>query len=304
MKRAIALYRAGLNGYETLSSLIYSAIRFRYLALSAFDTAESARSDALVVAMNGPTLGEDLSRIDDAFAFDGADFAVANHFADTDYFELRKPRHYFFSDPYFWDDASDVKLIEKRLATFDRIAAQTAWPMQIYFPVHANSSAFASSFADHHHIVLRPFNSAALPTSYGALLAAAWKRNFCAPYGQNVLIHVIFGGIQLGYRQIGIAGAGFSFHEQIHVDQRDNTFMKRRRHIYGESVECAFLNQNKTEPARVVTEFQALYNAFRSLEAVAAYGMSRGCSIVNYSRYSYLDMFDRPSRSSIESEMS
>jgi hypothetical protein len=72
--------------------------------------------------------------------------------------------------------------------------------------------------------------------------------------------------------------------------------MKRRRHVYGESVELAFMNQSKTEPARVVTEFQALYNAFRSLEAVAHYGKASGCQIVNYSEYSYLDMFDRPAR--------
>lgn len=295
MKRAIAAYRAGLSAYETLGSFVYSAVRFRKRARFAFDNFNGARREALVVAMNGPTLPADLDRIDHAFpSCDTIDFAVANHFADTDYFSLRKPRHYFFSDPYFWDDASDAKLIEKRFATFHNISSQTTWPMRVYFPVHANASVFDKSFSDHDHIDLCPFNAAGLPTNYGSLQAAAWRRNLCAPFGQNVLIHVIYGGVQLGYPQIAIAGAGFSFHEQIHVDQRSNAFMKRRRHVYGDSVELAFLNQSKKEPATVVTEFQALYNAFRSLEAVAAYGKASGCHIVNYSEYSYLDMFDRP----------
>ena len=304
MKRAIAAYRAGLSGYETLGSLVYSAVRFRKRARCAFGNFNGEWREALVVAMNGPTLDADLDRIHDAFPSNEAvDFAVANHFADTDYFSQCKPRHYFFSDPYFWDNASDAKLIEKRLATFDRISSQTTWPMRIYFPVHANASVFDDSFSDHDHVDLRPFNAAGLPANYGPLLAAAWRRNLCAPFGQNVLIHVVYGGVQLGYRQIAIAGAGFSFHEQIHVDQRSNAFMKRRRHVYGDSVELAFLDQSKTEPATVVTEFKALYNAFRSLEAVAHYGKASGCHIVNHSEYSYLDMFDRPAGPYMSREM-
>ena len=302
MKKLFTFYRAGLNAYETLGSLVYSAVRFRNRGRHAFNNFHGERRDALIVVMNGPTLAADLGRIDNAFQCDHIDFAAANHFADTEYFLKRKPRHYFFVDPYFWDDTSDSSLIEKRLATFNRLALLTTWPMRIYFPVHANMSAFSGILQENDHIDLRSFNAAGLPSNYGWLQAMAWKKNLCAPYGQNVLIHVLYGGVQLGYRQIAIAGAGFSFHEQIHVDQQSNRFMKRRRHVYGEEVEEAFIDQSKLEPATVVSEFQALFNSFRTLEAVASYGWTNGCRIVNYSEYSYLDMFERPSWSDKRSE--
>lgn len=295
MKVATSIYRAGLKSYETATSLLYSALRFRRRARMAFRMDDGTRADAVVVAMNGPTLAEDLGRIDANFpAETRIDYAVANHFADTKYFAMRRPTHYFFSDPYFWDDASDPVLIEKRIVTFDRIVKETRWPIRVYFPAHANPAKLVDHFSDNEMIELHPFNAASLPAEYSSLLGAVWKNDLCAPYGQNVLIHAIYGCIQLGYCQIGVAGAGFSFHKQIHVDQDDNTFMQHQRHVYGESTERAYVDQKQTKHATVSNEFKALYNAFRSLEAVSIYARLRGCEVVNYSNYSYLDMFDRP----------
>nr|WP_321510704.1 hypothetical protein [uncultured Celeribacter sp.] len=293
MKFAVAVYNAGLRCYETAASLLYSTLRFRRRGRFAFNLDSGDRREALVIAMNGPTLADDLARVDASIGTD-VDFAVANHFADTEFFVARRPGHYFFSDPYFWDDGAERSLINKRKATFESIATKTHWPMRIYYPIHSNPTPFSEQFSGHGKITLHPFNAAALPTDSNVLLQLAWRRGVCAPYGQNVLIHAIYGAIQLGYSRIGIAGAGFSFHEQIHVDQYDNTFMKRRRHIYGESTERAYVDQRKTKPASVATEFKALHNAFRSLEAVAVYARRNGCKVVNYSEYSYLDMFCRP----------
>lgn len=295
MKLAIAAYNVGLTAYETTASLLYSVIRFRHQAQGAFEIKDEERCHVIVIAMNGPTLADDLDRAENSIgASTKIDFAVANHFADTDYFVDRQPRHYFFSDPYFWDNASDPLLIKKRVATFERISSQTSWPMRVYFPVHAKKDVFFEHFKHQKQISLHPFNAAALPAKYGAILGFAWDLGVCAPYGQNILIHAIYGAIKLGYSKIAIVGAGFSFHEQIHVDQCDNTFMKRRRHIYGESTDLAFVDQRNSQLATVATEFKALFNAFRTLEAVATYARLRGIEIVNYSEYSYLDMFDRP----------
>ena len=295
MTKTRLLFEFIKNSLETLMSILFSITRYSWKARTAFKTIDKIKTSNLVIAMNGPTLKDDLNLLDSDLKFkEPYDYAVANHFADTNYFLERKPSYYFFSDPYFWDNSSEKSLINKRNITFNNINYRTKWPMKIFIPAHIDSKVIKEKLSDNQNIIICPFNSSSLPSNFNIILGVLWNNNFCAPFARNVLVHVIYGGIQLGYSKIAITGAGFSFHEQIYVDQKNNKFYQKRKHIYGETFEQSFVDIKKEVPAKVSHEFHALYISFKCLESVAQYALYKDCYITNYSNYSYLDMFDRP----------
>jgi hypothetical protein len=295
MSKIKLLFEFIKNSLEVLMSILFSITRYSWRARTAFKIIDEIKTSNLVIAMNGPTLKDDLNLLDKDLKSKGQyDFAVANHFADTNYFFEHKPSYYFFSDPYFWDNNSNKNLIEKRNITFDNINNKTSWPIKVFIPAHIDSKLIKEKFSNNQNIIICPFNSSSLPSGFNTILGTLWNNNFCAPFGRNVLVHVIYGGIQLGYSKIAIVGAGFSFHEQISVDQKNNKFYQKRKHVYGETFEQSFVDVKKEIPAKVSHEFLALYISFKSLESVAQYALYKDCNITNYSNYSYLDMFDRP----------
>ena len=280
---------------NTLFSIMYSFLRFKFGARRAFEDNLTQNSDPLVIMMNGPTLYEDIQRLEQtSAAYEFSRVAVANHFANTELFEVYRPRYYFLSDPYFWSDDADGTLKAKRSETFKIINEKTTWKMSIFFPADIDSKIFQSIFCKNDKISLKPFNARGLPVEYSPLIHAIWRFNIGAPYGQNVIAHALFGGIQMRFKKILLLGAGFSFIEQIHIDQETNVFSKQRRHVYGTNLEIAYTDHKRDEIADVTSELLAIYKAFRTLKSVSVYAEKRGCEVINFSEYSYLDMFKRP----------
>lgn len=142
----------------------------------------------IVVAMNGPTLKQDLNTLDCS----GLCFLTANHFADTELFIDIKPRFYVFSDPYFWRNDVSTDLHKSRIHTFENISKKTNWKMTIYVP-NFEAKKFVSKYVKgNENVSVSNFNGYGYPIDYNIITHFFWRNNYFAPAGQNVLIHSLY----------------------------------------------------------------------------------------------------------------
>lgn len=253
----------------------------------------SFNGGSIVVAMNGPTLLDDLKRLPIELA-ENAIYFTANHFADIEHYTILQPQLYMFSDPYFWRDDVSEDLIIKRDKTFHNISTKTNWPLSIYVTSENAKQLIQKKVASNKFITLKVFNGSGYPVNYNSFVSRLWRSSLVAPFAQNVIIHCLYISIMLRASNVAIVGANFSFHQSIEVDQTNNDFYKVRRHVYGEHKEHGFKDYTKTEKAHVIDEYEALFRAYKSLQALRCFADSLEVNIVNYTTKSYLDMFLRP----------
>lgn len=245
----------------------------------------------IIVAMNGPSLYSDLEVLPDKNYI----YLCANHFADLDIFTVKKPHFYVFSDPYFWQKDVSDDLLLKRKITYNNLVKDVTWDLVVYVPSKAALKVIVEQLKDNKLIKVVCFNGSGYPISkLNRFVNFLWSKSLLSPFAQNVLIHSLYVSIMLEASSVYIVGANFSFHESIEVDQKTNEFYKFRKHAYGTHRELAYNDYSKTTLAKLSNEFTALSRAYRSLECLSQFASSKNVEIINYTKESYLDMFNRP----------
>ena len=281
-----------LASYLTLIIVIIG--RYRPSSIGCFKKFTEKSSDSCLVLMNGPSLLSDLDKYAENNNFEDADCIVSNHFADTDYFEQFAPKVYVFSDPYFFEEDSSKNFKMRRDKTFENIVNNVKWKMVIYIPSHRDVYKFSRYFSSNSNISVIQFNGSGYPVKPSYILFQLWRFNICSPSPQNVLIHALYLTIQLKYKKIILAGANFSFHNSIDVDQHSNIFYREKKHMYGEERVLAYLDHKEVEMASVSTELCEMGRSFNELSSLKIFAKINKVEICNYTNYSYLDMFQRP----------
>lgn len=287
MKFIFFLVESLINNFLSLVMVFY---KNRVYFTGSFKPYKLFRHEKLVVAMNGPSLLEDLDKVD----IEADQFLVANHFADLDIFTNIKPNFYVFSDPYFWHQNVTKSLADKREKTFERITELVNWNIVIFLPNNDSFNTISKRLSSNTYVNCVRFNGSGYPFSKASKFTRTlWGLGLFSPFAQNVLIHSLYSAVMLSPKKISIIGANFSFHESIYVDQLNNEFSKIRKHVYGEKMEKAFTDYSETDYAKVSNEFLALYRCYRTLEGVKLLSNDKMIPIINLTENSYLDMFDR-----------
>jgi hypothetical protein len=281
------IYRL-LTTFVTFIVVLVGVIFFSKFKLS-FKNKEVLNKSRCAIIGNGPSLNSDIEKI---LRLENTDYICVNHFADSEWFEQLKPQRYLFIDPYFWSDDADKTLIDKREKTFKFINSKTDWPLVIYLPIMANMQYLKKNI-NNKNIEFRQYNSIGHENFKGNLAYKFFDLGLCAPLGMNVLIHAVFIGIRIGYKEVMIYGADTSFHEMIRVDQNSNEFYREATHFYGVDRELIYTDASKTTPSNMAHEFRCLANTFSSYDILSKYAKSKNIDVFNCSSFSWIDSFKR-----------
>ena len=200
-----------------------------------------------------------------------------------EFFELR-PRYYVMADPVFYSATADGNVADLREAL-----GRVDWQMTLFVPFGADASAYAGNG----HIAVERFNFLAVD-GWRWLQRWAYGRGRGMPRPRNVLIPSLMIGLWLGYEVIYVAGADHSWMRTIEVDE-ENRVVSVQPHFYDDNAEEQRRVSSVYRGVRLHEVVYSFYLAFRGYHAIRRMADERGCRIINVSRGSYIDAFERGS---------
>jgi hypothetical protein len=269
--------------FEQLFSSILSILKVIFF--SKFQRKQpSILSENCVILGNGPSLKDSLEQHLDFIK--QADVFCVNLFAISEYYTQLKPNNYLLLDEAFTNPNH-----ERASKALEHLVKDTTWQVQLYIPYKFKKSThFINNIAKNEFIKPIYFNYVIFE-GFDWLRFWAFKNELGMPQSQNVLIASIFRCINLGYAKITILGADHTWHESIRLDE-NNEIIADDSHFYGNKTYQ--INQLVSqEESYMARQFLSLHKAFKGYEVLARYAKYRGAKVVNASKRSYIDVFEK-----------
>ncbi len=232
----------------------------------------------LNILANGPSLKEEIEKLD----FGLEDFSVVNYFYRSPYFQIIKPSIYVIVDPEFFE----------REDTYRPIIDHVTWPMKFVVPFFSWRKYAILRNMPNTYIEVVPIHCTTY-SGYECFRNWIYRHGFAMPKAQNVLVASIFSAINMGYKEIKLYGVDHSWTKSLCVTE-DNIVCAVDTHFYD-------TNQIKLEPyAKGLRGYYKLHellrdfaNMFESYHSLRTYADNMGCKILNKTKDSFIDAFER-----------
>jgi hypothetical protein len=241
-----------------------------------------------VVLGNGPSLRKALDTHPQHFT--GCSLIAVNGFAmSADYARLQ-PSYYVLLDPGVWK--AEQTWIDTMLQA---IADNTNWELHLMIPREAKGTKRIAMLESNQLIHIHYLNYVVYKGWNGPGYFF-WKRNKAMPQCQNVLVAALFLSINMGYKEIELAGADHNWHESLTVDE-NNVVCLKQVHFYDNNEQVTYQPFYKTaatkETFRMDEAFHAWARVFHGYWRMRDYATHRGTHISNISNPSFVDAFER-----------
>lgn len=277
------------NLYETAFYFAVMAVKenFRNYVGRAGRT-PGADAGTLAVLGNGPSLAEELPGL----LRDGTrrDFMAVNYFALDDRFAALRPAYYVLSDPMFFRDSAERNRVAELYRT---LAARVAWPMTLYVQYY-NPERFDYRAALPNPLIrIVPFHTQ-MYRGFRSLEFRLFRRGLgSANFGTVVQVGEYI-ALLLGYRTVELYGVDHTLLDGLTVDS-ENRLCRRDSHYYDATPAAAQPIFQKVPP---VPYTMSVYLAevaelFRGHEVLRDYAAWLGARIVNRTRSSMIDAYER-----------
>jgi len=242
---------------------------------------------------NGPSLIDNMKN-DTNSILDRHSMCV-NDFAESEYFDVIRPRYYLLLDPDYWRKESLKELIEHRERIFENINLKTEWKLILLLPIIArNVLNWSIIFGRNQHIEIVYFNNTPL-TGHKFVIHELYKYNLGMPPAQNVLVAGIFVAINMGYNKIYIFGADHSWHEDIVINNQ-NVVCYKNKHFYDKN-DVPLVPWQKGDNSGATWKMHeilmALAKMFEGYQTLEEYSKYKKTKIYNASKKTSIDAFDR-----------
>lgn len=242
---------------------------------------DSTCKEAFVLG-NGPSMKEALEQDRLLKEIVNGDVIAMNRFADSNYFKLVKPRYYILLDPIFYDekhlreDDADRKMF---LSMND-----IDWDMTLFL-VHGHDDRMLKSILSNPHINIVKYNGTRF-VGFLWLQNLIYRCNMGIPSTRNVLIPAIQLMINIGYKELYLYGAEFSWTKTIDVDPKNNKVFMNDRHFYANH------DIHYYEKGWYKWYLKAIVDMLEGMDNLAIYAKSRKTSVINRTKGSFVDSFE------------
>jgi hypothetical protein len=207
---------------------------------------------------------------------------VVNFMALTDYFFKYKPEFYVLIDPdHLKDDSDKLLMLYEALRKVD-------WSMTLFVPVSCRRQA--ESLVCNNNIIIKFINFNYLPGKSKAVFYL-YQKNIATPRFQNVVVACLYVAINLGFKEIKLHGVESSEFQMFEINEHNEVLLKTE-HSYGKAT------RNLSKEGKIIKgEFWKYLRFYifmlEGYSQVKSYSDSVGCKIVNYTKKSFIDSFDK-----------
>lgn len=231
-----------------------------------------------VILGNGPSLKDVLiNRV-----LDDGDYYAVNMFVKSDDFWTLKPTAYFLIDPYIFISTEDraVLLRKELIDAFSKVN----WPMLLVVP-NTMKIKDVNSITNNQNINIVQVNCNDF-IGYKPIRHWFYRHNLAMVPCQTVINAALMFAIIMGYKQISLYGADHTWTKDLIVND-NNEVCYGDRHVYKTSVEYVKMNYN------MGTHLEYFSQMFKSHYLIREYADSIGVRIVNKTKGSFVDAYER-----------
>lgn len=247
----------------------------------------------MLILGNGPSLREQMPRLIEGKAWEQGDIMAVNFFAASEEFTVLKPKYYILSDPQFFREAGCSDRVRDM---YKALAEKVTWPMILYVQYY-NPERFdyAKAVEGNPNIRIVRFHTT-LFRGFRNVEFWCYRRGLGSGNFGTVVQNGEFIAMQLGYRTIELYGVDHTLLEGLMVDD-DNRLCRTQSHYYDATpAEPKPIFVNATNPPRPYTMASYLAETaelFRGHEVLAEYARTEGIRIINRTKGSMIDAYER-----------
>lgn len=282
------------NSFDTLLFFATMAVKedFRNHVARA-GACDMCPSRRVAILGNGPSLGEQLPCLIERREWEQTDVMAVNFFALSEEFLTLRPKYYVISDPMFFRRAGRSERVEN---LYRALAEKVKWPMTLYVQYY-NPERFDYTEAIGHNPMIRivPFHTTVF---HGFRSVEFWcyRRGLGSGNFGTVVQNGEFIAMLLGYRTIDLYGVDHTLLEGLTVDD-ENRLCRIQSHYYDSAPKPPTpIYVNATQPPRPYTMSSYLVETaelFRGHEVLRDYAEAQGVRILNRTRGSMIDAYER-----------
>lgn len=249
------------------------------------------RAGTMAILGNGPSLAGELPPLM-ACADDGRrDFMAVNFFAEDERFEELRPAYYVLSDPMFFRDSPCRERVAALYRTLDR---KVAWPMHLYVQFYNPERFDYRAVLPNRRIRIVPFHTQVY-RGFRSLEFRLYRRGLgSANFGTVVQVGE-YVALLLGYRRIELYGVDHTLLDGLTVDDA-NRLCRIDRHYYDGDAPAApqpIFRKVPPVPYTMAEYLAEVAELFRGHEVLRDYAAWLGARIVNRTRRSLIDAYER-----------
>ena len=197
------------------------------------------------------------------------------------------PAFFMFSEQN--DGRQDIK------KTFDAITEQTDWAMRLFVPARSRNSYIVKKLKQERPNIQICFFNYTIVRGFPAFRHWFFEHNLGMPQCQNILAASLYVALLQDYKNVYLFGADHSWHEEIRITEQ-NEFEMRQVHFYDNASsvkhEKVIDVRNNSRP-RLHAQFLSLHKVFYSYEILGAFAKFRKINVLNASKKTYIDAFER-----------
>lgn len=231
----------------------------------------------LSVLLNGPSLTETVRHLDRA----KTDVMMVNDSVKTGLYREIKPEYFCLADFLYFRSTKENYMFFKTMEEVNQ-------DVVLFYPGNFNQAVILWG----RDFNICPVYAVSKFWDVEAYSYRLLKQNLISPYFINVGIMALYVGIQLGYKNIILHGADMSLFKNLSVNE-DMQVEAVIGHYYEK--EPKKINQTKmfSRSYNMTHEMRTLYQTFAQFSVIARYATDAGVRILNMSRESMLDCFEK-----------
>ncbi len=237
---------------------------------------------------NGPSLKGELSEL--IARRDEYDFFAVNFFGLDDAFEILQPKYFVLSDPAFFRDTPQR---ERVMELYRHINERVTWQMNLYVQFYNPERFDYRAYLPNPNIRIVPFHSH-LYRGFSSVEFWLFSRGLGSANFGTVVQNCEYIAILLNYKYLELYGVDHTLLDGLCVDSENR--LHRRLSYYYDSGETQLQPLYMNHPYRPYTlsEYLAeMAELFRGHRVLANYAKHKGVRIINRTRNSMIDAYER-----------
>lgn len=278
------------NSFDTALYFAVMAVKenFRNYVGRAGTVGRPAQS--MVILGNGPSLADDLPRLIERREYETEDFLAVNFFAEDDRFEVVKPKYYVLSDPMFFRDSA----CRDRVAELYRVLDEkVTWPMNLYVQYYNPERFDYRAALPNPNIRIVRFHTQ-LYRGFRGVEFWLFRRGLGSANFGTVVQVCEYVALLLGYKTLELYGVDHTLLDGLCVDE-ENRLCRADGHYYdaAPATPKPIFQKVPHRPYTMSVYLAEVAELFRGHEVLRDYAASLGARIINRTRGSMIDAYER-----------
>ena len=278
------------NLYETAFYFAVMAVKENFRNYVGRAGTVGAPKPSMLILGNGPSLAEDLPRLIERREHETKDVMAVNFFALDERFETVRPAYYVLSDPMFFRGSA----CRDRVAELYRVLDEkVTWPMNLYVQYYNPERFDYRTALPNPNIRIVRFHTQ-LYRGFRGVEFWLFRRGLGSANFGTVVQVCEYVALLLGYKTLELYGVDHTLLDGLCVDE-ENRLCRADGHYYDAvpATPKPIFQKVPHCPYTMSVYLAEVAELFRGHEVLRDYAASLGARIINRTRGSMIDAYER-----------